>query len=367
MKLNTVSFYNFRNNDTTELQFSDGVNAICGKNAAGKTNILEAVFFFAAGKSFRACKEKDLIKFGETASKISIGYTSSEGEHALSATLSKGGKKEMSRDGIKIYKLSEYLGKFRAVVFTPDHLSLVKGSPDKRRKFLDIAICQNAPKFVALLNEYNRVLLQKNALLRKYEPSYITLLEVYNERLSQLGAQISVRRNRYLIRLEKAAAEIHAQMSDGTEQLSLRYCSPIVSTITDEAETIKAYNTLYKSKTLAEIKCGMTLVGAHKDDFDALLNGRDSRLYCSQGQQRSIVLSLKLAEGELSKFYTGEYPVFLLDDILSELDEGRRNFILQSLGGKQVLLTACETIPTPVNNLIIVENGKYSYGNHKKD
>lgn len=359
MLLNSVSFYNFRNNDTATLPFSEGVNVICGKNAAGKTNILEAVFFFAAGKSFRSCKERDMIRFGEQDAKIEIDFSGSEGTHTLAASLSRRRKKEMFRDGIKICRLSEYLGKFRAVVFTPDHLSLVKGSPERRRRFLDIAICQNAPKYVALLNEYNRVLLQKNALLRSFEASP-QLLEVYNERLAYLGAQISVRRYRYLSRLGKAAEEIHSEMSSGTEQLTLRYISPISSTITSEEESEKAYLALYKAKTAAELKCGVSLVGSHKDDFETQINARDARLFCSQGQQRSAVLSLKLAEGELSKFYTGEYPVFLLDDILSELDVGRRSFILGNLVGKQVIITACEDIPTPVDNRIFVENGKYT-------
>ena len=363
MLLNSVTFYNFRNNDTTTLPFSGGVNVIYGKNAAGKTNILEAVFFFAAGKSFRSCKERDMIRFGETDSRIEIAFTGLEGSHTLAASLSKRVKKEMFRDGIRISRLSEYLGKFRAVVFTPDHLSLVKGSPDRRRKFLDIAICQNAPKYVALLNEYNRVLLQKNALLRSFDKSP-ELLEVYNEKLAHIGAQISVRRYRYLTRLAKAAGEIHSEMSGGTEELTLKYISPICSSICSEEESEKAYIALYKSKSAAEQKTGMTLVGAHKDDFDTLINSRDARLYSSQGQQRSAVLSLKLAEGELSKFYTGEYPIFLLDDILSELDEGRRAFILGSLVGKQVILTACEDIHTQVDNRIFVESGKYTIQNN---
>ncbi|OGO93660.1 MAG: hypothetical protein A2Y17_01265 [Clostridiales bacterium GWF2_38_85] len=359
MKLNSVSFYNFRNNDNTILPFSEDVNVIYGKNAAGKTNILEAVFFFAAGKSFRSCKERDMIRFTEQEARVDVTFSNKDGAQSLSVKLSKKEKKEMFRNNIQISRLSEYLGRFRAVVFTPDHLCLVKGSPERRRKFVDIAISQTTPKYVALLNEYNRVLLQKNSYLKCEEFKKDTLIEVYNERLAHIGAQISIRRYHYLTHMNKSAADIYSNMTSGRESLGIRYVSSVCSSIDSEEAAKQAYMTLYQSKLTLEKRYGMTVVGAHKDDFDISINNKDARLFCSQGQQRSAVLSLKLSEGELSKQFTGEYPVFLLDDILSELDSERKGFILHNLLGKQVIITSCEDILEFNGRKILVENGKY--------
>ena len=214
---------------------------------------------------------------------------------------------------------------------------------ENRRRFLDLAICQSFPRYAASLNEYGRLLLQKNALLRGENPDR-GLLEVYHERMAVLSGTITVNRLKYLANLESAAREFQKEMSSGLEDLKLKYKSQAVPKEEDTAEVLKErYRALFAQKMEDEIRRGFSLCGPQLDDFDLYLNGLNCKMFGSQGQQRSSVLSLKLAEGELSKRLTGEYPVFLLDDILSELDMGRREYILDKITGKQVVLTGCET------------------------
>ena len=239
-------------------------------------------------------------------------------------------------------KLSDYLGAFRAVVFTPDHLHLVKGAPENRRRFLDMAICQSFPRYVSSLSEYSRLLAQKNALLRGGMAND-ELLGVYNERMAACGAVITVNRRKYLRRLEEQASPFHGEMSAQRETLSLSYSTQAEGETLEELR--EGYERLFEGRKAAEKTRGLALAGPHKDDFCVQINGRNARLYASQGQQRTAVLALKLAEGELSRRLTGEYPVFLFDDILSELDAGRRAYLLGSLGRLQVIITGCETEP----------------------
>lgn len=325
------------------MTFDPGVNVIYGENASGKTNLLEALFYFASGKSFRGGKERELIRLGETRAKAELLFSAHGMEKRMALTLEKGKKRELSVGGVKVQRLSEYLGLFRAVIFTPDHLDLVKGVSENRRRFLDLAICQSFPRYAASLNEYGRLLLQKNALLRGENPDR-GLLEVYHERMAVLSGTITVNRLKYLANLESAAREFQKEMSSGLEDLKLKYKSQAVPKEEDTAEVLKErYRALFAQKMEDEIRRGFSLCGPQRDDFDLYLNGLNCKMFGSQGQQRSSVLSLKLAEGELSKRLTGEYPVFLLDDILSELDMGRREYILDKITGKQVVLTGCET------------------------
>ncbi len=343
MKIEKLYLYNFKNASEETLTFAPGVNVIYGENASGKTNLLEALFYFASGKSFRGGKERELIRLGETRGKAEMVFFAGGLEKRMSLVLEKGKKRELSVGGIKVQRLSEYLGLFRAVIFTPDHLDLVKGVSENRRRFLDLAICQSFPRYAASLNEYGRLLLQKNALLRGDNPDR-GLLEVYHERMATLCGTITLNRAKYLANLESAAKEFQKEMSSGLEDLKLKYKSQVLPKEEDTAETLRErYKVLFAQKAEEEIRRGFAVCGVQRDDFDLYLNGLNCKMFGSQGQQRSCVLSLKLAEGELSKRLTGEYPVFLLDDILSELDMGRREYILDKITGKQVVLTGCET------------------------
>lgn len=344
MQIQKLYLYNFKNAQEETLTFSDGVNIIYGENASGKTNLLEAIFYFAAGKSFRGSKDKDLLLFGEEKAKAELMFENRAGRQRMGLTLGKGEKRALSVGGVRVQKLSEYLGLFRAVIFTPDHLHLVKGDKEFRRRFLDLAICQSFPRYASSLAEYGRLLAQKNALLKMENPDR-ALCEVYHERMASLAATITVNRAKYLENLQEAAKAFQSDMSGGKEELTLKYQSQALRVGAEcKADAIRdAYLALYAEKLDSEIKKGFPTVGPQRDDFAICINGLNAKSFGSQGQQRSAVLALKLAEGELSMRLTGEYPVFLLDDILSELDAGRRAYILSKIGGKQVVLTGCET------------------------
>lgn len=377
MKIEKLRLIDFRNYENSIIEFKDGFNVIYGENAAGKTNILEAIFYFASGKSFRGCKDRELIRFEKDSASVDMRFsrgnengtdseTEKEKKHFdsvhMGLKLYKGKKKVFERDNNVISRLSEYLGAFRAVIFTPDHLSLIKGHPENRRRFIDLAISQSYPRYVAYLNEYNRLLMQKNALLRKdFDNSdKRAMLEIYNERMAVSAGAISFNRKRFISLLEKEAKKIHFDISGCKEELSIEYITQSGTDCESAEETKERLKEFYLSKTDLEIQRGMTLFGVHKDDLNFYINGRNAKLYASQGQQRSAVLSLKIAEGQISKNVTGEYPVFLLDDILSELDDGRKEAILEKTYGKQVIITGCEQEyfeGLEINNKIFVEKG----------
>ncbi len=348
----------FRNADENEIEFDRGVNVICGANAAGKTNILEAIFYFAAGKSFRNCKDRELISFGSEKGNIAMRFSTANTEYKMSAALSKGGRRVIKIGESAPLRMQEYIGKFRAVIFTPDHLNLVKGSPENRRRFLDLAICQSFPRYASSLSEYNRVLAQKNALLKRGNVNDM-LVSVYNERLASLAAVISVNRRKYVQKLEEEAKKFLYDMSGEKESLTLNYQSQAGDAQTQE-EIKEKYISLFEEKLDYEKERFLSLYGAHKDDFAVHINKKSAKMYASQGQQRSIVLALKLAEGELSYKLTGEYPVFLLDDILSELDKDRKNYILSKITDRQVIITGCESEVFEEGNgkRIFVRDGK---------
>ncbi len=341
MQIKSLSMNNFRNEHDCFIEFDEGVNVICGANAAGKTNILEAIFYFAAGKSFRNCKDRELISFGEDKSVISMKFTTENVLMKMSATLQKNKRRVIRLGESAPLRMQEYIGRFRAVIFTPDHLSLVKGAPENRRRFLDLAICQSFPRYASTLSEYNRVLAQKNALLKRGNV-IDELMEVYNERLASLAAVITVNRRKYIKKLEEEARLFLLDMSDGKEELTLSYQTQSGELLTQE-EIKEKYISLFNEKKEIEKEKFLSLYGAHKDDFSVSINKKSAKMYASQGQQRSVVLALKLAEGELSANLTGEYPVFLLDDILSELDKDRKNYILSRIKERQVIITGCES------------------------
>jgi len=367
MQAKHLKLIDYRNNPYSEIEFTEGVNVIYGENAAGKTNILESIFYFASGKSFRSCKDKELIRFGCDAAAAYLKFENKNGETDIGVKLYKNRHREFERNGNPVTRLAEYLGAFRAVIFTPDYLSLVKGQPENRRRFIDLAICQSYPRYVSYLNDYNRLLLQKNALLRSEMSAgdKMDMLTVYNERMAISAGAISFNRRRFLNGIEELAAIEHGEISSGKEKLALRYNGCAEENTEGAEETRQAILKYLNSKADMEIARGISLFGVHKDDFHIFINGKNTRFFASQGQQRSVVLSLKLAEGEMSKRVTGEYPVFLFDDMLSELDAARRGVILKKTAGRQIIVTGCETDyfdNTVVENRIFVDNGTVKCG-----
>ncbi len=341
MRVKEISLKNFRSFEKFSCQFKEGTNIILGENAAGKTNILEGIFVFATAKSFRGGKESEMIRFGENMCESHIVFEDKYAENRLKLCFRRNKSKLLLRNNMPVSKISEYVGQFRAVIFTPDHLNLAKGSPEFRRRFIDMAICQSFPKYVTALNEYSRLCAQKNALLKK-NMDVGKLLDVYNEKMAVAAGIISVNRQKYLKALSSQSMIFHEEISGGNENLILEYITNAGNEEYSKEEYTEKYISLYSEKKEMEIYRGMCLFGPQKDDFRILINGRNSRYFSSQGQQRTAVLCLKLAEGELSKELTGEYPVFLLDDVLSELDDERKKKLLMKIPKKQVIITGCD-------------------------
>lgn len=353
MTINKARYITFRNIENLEISFTGDVNILWGMNAQGKSNILEGIYYFARGKSFRDAKDRDLIKFGEKYSSFEIEYSrenTSVGT-SLSAVVSAGGKKCLKRNGAVFRSASEMLGNFKAVLFCPSHLSIVNGGPGERRSFLDIALAQTSPSYVRELSAYRKYLAERNALLKKNSHGGVSKeeWETYAECLSSAAFEICRERNEYCFSLSRIVSDYISDMTSGREKVSLEYAVSL-GRQSDGSER-RAFdrntfrNDLYLKLTGnidRETAVGTTLWGPHRDDIAVSLNGREARLYSSQGQQRSIALAMKLAEGEISKMSGGEYPVFLLDDVFSELDETRRTFLLEKLKGRQIILTSCE-------------------------
>jgi DNA replication and repair protein RecF len=356
MKIVSFEARSFRNHAHSSAEFAGGVNVITGGNGAGKTNMLEGIFLFASGKSFRGQKDREIIRFGDNVAYLKLVFEDRFSVHTLETELFKNNKRRLLKDGCEVKKLSEYLGLFRAVIFTPDHLKIVKASPENRRRLMDMAICQTFPRFVASLSEYNRILTQKNNLLRTGLTSLsLPMIDVYNEKLSSLSSLITLNRYNYVSKLGEKAAECLLEMTGCKEKLELNYITQYGKEFSRDKLREGCMN-LFERKKDDEINRKMSLYGCHHDDFGISINGKDARLYASQGQQRSIVLSLKLAEGELARQYTGEDGVFLFDDVLSELDEARRKYVTEKLKGRQFIITGCDSVDA-CDRVFTVEGG----------
>ncbi len=348
MKASNLELYNFRNYEYENISFSDGVNIIHGENGMGKTNILEAVYYFSYGRSFRS-GGKEVIKDGEKEARISLSFENRERKLESDIKFLSGKRKEIYINEIELKKTSQLLGNFICVLFTPDEMGIIKGMPEVRRKFCDSSIMPLRPNYIKELIKYRNILAQKTALLksRQYET-----LDIWNEKLAETGSRIMTLRESYIERINQKAREIQNEISGGKEELSLIY-NPSVKSKENYLEKL----TEYKEKEKENLFC---MVGVHRDDIDIFINGKPAKNYASQGQIRTAVLSLKLAETEIIKEETGEYPVMLLDDILSELDKSRREFLISKIKGKQIIIT-CTDIENFFNdnvNIIEIKDGK---------
>ena len=332
-----AAYVNFRNISRQTLEFDEGINIIFGDNAQGKTSALEGIYLCAQGRSHRSSKEKDFIKFGSGHASISIEYSSEKRDLSrLEIRYSDNGRKYCAKNGVPVGRMSEFIGNFRAIIFTPEHLSIVKEGPSNRRFFVDSALSQISPVYVSYLQSYYKNLIQRNKLLQNYENDRYTFdqtIELWSENLAVLGEKISRERYEYIKKLENVTDEIYSDMTSGKEKITLRYKEPRSA---DDLRKL-LFENLDKEK-----KYRTTLYGIQKDDIDIEINGMSAREFGSQGQQRSAALAMKLGEGEISKEVGGEYPVFLFDDILSELDSSRRDYIMQGIKNKQVIITTCE-------------------------
>lgn len=344
----------FRSAEKEKIEFSDGINILLGDNAQGKTNALEALYLFAQGRSFRPAKEREFISHGCETAYLRLDFFAEKREQFSEIRYGKKGK-SVRKNGVSLRKMSEFIGTFRAVVFCPEHLTMIKNGPHERRKFLDSAISQLSPAYVGALQRYYRALEQKNMLLaRSYEnkKEFDATAPLWNMQLAKEGAFISKKRYEYVKKLNEEAKDIFSSMSGGREDPGFGY---------DGAKSEEEFTELFEKNTERDIRCGTTTCGIHKDDIEITLNGKSARAFASQGQQRSLALAMKLAEAGISAEKTGEYPVLLLDDVLSELDENRKNFVSREIKKGQVVITACEkdVFSDSGANVIRVSEGKY--------
>ena len=347
MHLNEIYLRSFRNYDEVTVEFEPGVNLIVGDNAQGKTNLLEAISYLGSGKSFRAQKTGEMIRFGAEFAEIQGKVHAQDREQILRWVLfDRNRPRQIWRNGAKKKTTAEIAGVLPTVLFCPEDLMVLKTGAAQRRRLGDHALCALRPNYDAALTEYNRILEQKGRILKDHfeNPALLDILPDYNTRLCQVGALLISYRARFYDSLGKAAAQYHSQFSGFAEEFTLEYKT--VSTVSDPfASVAKLTEDLtdhLQRHYRAEIESGQCLTGPHKDDFTVSLSGIDLKAYGSQGQTRTAAISLKLAQRELMGREWGEEPVLLLDDVLSELDPGRQDFVLNQIVSGQVFITCCE-------------------------
>ena len=347
MNLQELYLRSFRNYEEAHLDFEPGVNLIVGDNAQGKTNLLEAISYLGSGKSFRAQKTAEMLRFGSDFAEIQGTVFAQERSQELRYLLFAGSRpRQIFRNGVKKKSATELAGVLPTVLFCPEDLLILKMGSSQRRRFGDLALCQLRPNYDAALTEYHRILEQKSRILKDHfeNPSVLAVLPEYNLRLCQVGALLISYRARFYEGLGKSAAKFHSQFSGGVENFELLYKT--VSTVADPFASVnRLTNDLLDHLDRhhrAELETAQCLTGPHKDDFTVALNGIDLKSYGSQGQTRTAAISLKLAQRELMGREWGEEPVLLLDDVLSELDPGRQDFVLNQIVSGQVFITCCE-------------------------
>lgn len=358
MFVEQVYLSNFRNYEIGNIKFKDGTNVIYGANARGKTNILESIYIMSTGRSHRGAKEVEMIRFGTESAKIASKFYSHGRENKAEIDFYSDKKKRVKINGVVANKASQLIGYLNTVIFCPEDLKLVKGSPGIRRKMLDFGICQLRQKYFHSLSSYYKVLEQRNRLLKDDPES--DMLWVWDEKLIESGTDIIWYRNSFIERLNEKIKYIIKEICN--ESIDLIYDCGFEGADLKDKESIKeAFEKELKKNILREKKSGISLIGPHRDDFKIILNGNEAKLYASQGQQRTIALAIKMAEVELIKDDMGETPVLLLDDVLSELDESRREYILNKIKDIQVIITCTEKDlfgNIPDVNLINVEDIK---------
>lgn len=356
MIVRRLAFDGFRNLEKNELTADSGVNVIYGDNAQGKTNLIEGIWLFTGAKSFRGSKDHELIRFHTPQAKIQLDFYGEEREQTAQIRL--GEKKEAYLNGVQKKSTSDLAGSFHAVVFSPLHIKLVEDGPDSRRKFLDTAIGQIYPKYNEILKSYQRAVAQRNQALRdvKYHPDIYDLIDIFEHSIAGFGGRIMRYRVRYIAALSRYAPEIYAGISGGKEKLTFAYAPKNMLAVENEQENAQQLLQALKNSREEDIATGNTSVGPHRDDLEIEIDAHSVRSFGSQGQKRSAVLSLKLAEAQVLKNSTGEQPVALLDDVMSELDTGRQNYILNHITGWQVFITCCD--PANIEKLV---QGKIFY------
>lgn len=352
MWIKNIKIKNFRNYKQEEINLEKNINIFYGENAQGKTNIIEAIFLCSLGKSFRTKKDLEMIKLDEKNAIIEIEYEKTDRYGKIKIEL--GNKKNIYLNGVKIKKLSELLGNLNIVIFTPDDINILKGGPQNRRKFLDIMISQLRPNYMHILSLYLKTIEQRNKYLRQIreENKDENLLEIWDEKLAEYAIKICKYRIEFINKIIEKIEKIHKKITNGKEEIKIKYIT--------ECENKIEYLNLLKQRRKLDIIKGFTTKGIHRDDFMIYINNKEINIYGSQGQNRTAMLSLKLAELQVINDEIGEYPILLLDDFMSELDKNRRQNFLENIKNTQVIITGTEKLD--IENLNYLEynvsNGK---------
>ena len=338
MKIEKIRLLNFRSYKDQCFEFDDKLNVLVGQNAQGKTNVLEAIFYAVIGKSFRTSKEKELISWAENEGRIEAVFDNNFRDIDIDVIFHKDRKKTILVDKVCIHKIGELLGRTNAVFFSPNELKLVKESPEDRRKFLNVAISQTNKRYFYLLGRYEKILMNRNKLLKSTSKIDVIkdTIDIWDRSLCEIAEKIYIERKNFIEQLSPYAQKAHEYLSNGSESLKIEYKC-------DFSENYKENMQKYLHKNLEkDFKLGFTSVGIHRDDLNLYVNDVEVKNYGSQGQQRTVALSLKLAELECNKNRTGQYPILLLDDVFSELDEERRKRLLKFTSKTQTIITCTE-------------------------
>ena len=363
MKIKSFEAKNFRNIKECKIDFTDGINLLVGKNAQGKTNVAEGIYLFSRGKSFRGSSEAELAMFGSEGFYISVDYEGKKRKEKLEYSVY-GRERIRKKNGYKINKLTEMIENFKCVLFVPDDLNLVKSGPEERRNFLNVAVSLCDENYIDYYKRYKIASENRNCILKNAKNGlYFNEDEfrAWSESVAKYASFVYQARKNYIKKIEENARKILSEISNEKEELSLLYKSDIKEEIKDLKEIEEEYKRILSSDIQREIAVGYSLFGPSKDDIEIKINKKEAKIFASQGQQRSVVLAIKLAEGEVINEMFGEYPVFIFDDVMSELDSERRKYIIENAGEKQIIITSCEKerYIDISNNVIEVSGGKY--------
>ena len=346
MRVDRLSLEGYRNLSRVEFHPSEQVNVIYGRNAQGKTNLLEAIWLFTGGRSFRGAKDAELVGFGREKTRLDLEFFAAGREQTALLTIEQG-KRRLELNELPLRSPAGMVGNFCSVIFSPTHLSLIKDGPAERRKFLDAAICQRKPSYATALNRYNRSIVERNALLKNlyHKPYLQDTLDAWDEQICRLGSLLIQERKKYVDLLLPHVREIYGGISGNCEEMGIRYLSSFP--LEEGCGTEEIYARMLeacRAQREEDIRAAHTSVGPHREDLDLTIDGISARHFGSQGQQRSCVLALKLSEAEILKESIGEQPVVLLDDVMSELDTQRQDYILNHMDGWQVFVTCCDPV-----------------------
>jgi len=359
MTVEKIEVENFRNLESQTIDLDKKCTLFYGDNGQGKTNILEAVWLMSCGKSFRALQDREMINFESTKANVKLYCDDDLRKVNFEARLFTDKKKEIYINNERVKKNTELLGNLVSVLFIPDHLNMVKGSPENRRRFLDVSLCQQSKSYFQNLKEYNKLLDGRNQLLKQLAKNEgnLDVLDVWDEALAQRCVKISLKRQEYINALEIIAKINHKEISDNKEDMSLYY-ETLFDEMTSPENMYAEYLYKLKENRQNDIWQGNTSLGCHRDDLDITLNGISLKKYGSEGQKRSAVITLKLAEGAIIEESMQVKPIFLLDDVLSELDGKRREYIISSIKDFQVIITDCTQSFQKGKAVYRVKNGR---------